>query len=53
MNRFQRVAHKIIDCVEYSIRMTHPDIDIMASSLEVNLCFMEKIAIISKIKTQK
>ena len=36
MDRFQRLAHEIIDYVEYSIRTAHPEIDNIASSMEGN-----------------
>ena len=36
MDKFQRLAHEIIDLVEISIRKAHPSIDNKASALECN-----------------
>ncbi|MEJ2270953.1 MAG: hypothetical protein P8X91_00385 [Candidatus Bathyarchaeota archaeon] len=36
MDRFQRLAHEIIDYVEYSIRTANPEVDNIASSLVGN-----------------
>ena len=36
MDKFQRLAHEIIDLVELSIRKAHPSVDAKASALEAN-----------------
>ena len=36
MDKFQRLAHEIIDLVELSIRKAHPSIDAKAAELESN-----------------
>ncbi|MDG6221915.1 MAG: hypothetical protein IAX21_07120 [Candidatus Bathyarchaeota archaeon] len=36
MDRFQRLAHEIIDLVELSIRKAHPTIDAQAADLKGN-----------------
>ena len=36
MDKFQRLAHEIIDLVECSIREAHPTIDVKASGLKGN-----------------
>jgi hypothetical protein len=36
MDKFQRLAHEIIDLVEFSIRKAHPTIDAKAIALKGN-----------------
>jgi hypothetical protein len=36
MDKYQRLAHKIIDLVEFSIRETHPAVDAKATASKGN-----------------